>query len=85
MTCNAIPALVALMSGRIILAGTTRLKRIPISVKMPTRTPDAIDEIHSPTGTNEKNIIKINTTTAATIIGPTITFNPFLCMHIFIY
>jgi hypothetical protein len=51
--------------GWIILAGLTRLKRIPISEITLTLTPDEIAVIHSPTGTKFKNmLIKIITTTS---------------------
>ncbi len=48
------PAFCALMKGRMILDGGTRLSRIPTKVMMLTFTPAAIAEIHNPTGTMVK-------------------------------
>jgi hypothetical protein len=66
-----IPAFVALISGIMILAGTTLLKRIPISVKIPTLTPDANEDIHNPTGTKLKNKISTSATNPIITTGPT--------------
>jgi hypothetical protein len=50
-TSRTSPALLALMKGRTISAGLTFRSRIPISVPMPTRTPEKMAVIQSPIGT----------------------------------
>ncbi len=44
------PAFVALISGRTTSPGAMRRNRMPMRIEMRTRTPDAMAEIHSPTG-----------------------------------
>ena len=45
------PAFVALIYGRTISLGLTLRRRIPTSVPNPTRAPEKMAVIHSPTGT----------------------------------
>ena len=49
------PALVDFMAGLIMREGTTFLIRIATSWPMPTFRPEAVADIHSPTGTKLKN------------------------------
>ena len=77
-----IPAFVALIKGIIILAGTTRLSRIPIRLNTLTLTPAAIDDIHKPNGTNIKNNINNTNTIPPVTNKPTIIITPF---HTYFY
>ena len=68
--------MVALISGRTILDGTTLLSLIPMRLKILTLTFDARQDIYNPTGTNTKKRTSNNTITPIRQIIP-IKFIPY--------
>ena len=66
------------MCGKTILAGGTRLRRIPISVKIPTWAPEAKAVIQSLIGTKLNNRIKRTITTIVVIEKNSIGVSPLL-------
>ena len=70
------PALLALINGKTILFGGTRLKRIPTKLNNPTWTFAANAEIHSPTGTKLNRTIKNTKISTIKIIPGIILFPP---------
>ena len=73
------PALVDFMAGLIMREGTTFLIRIATSWPMPTFRPEAVADIHSPTGTKLKNTARNTIISTMMKIGAknSIGFSPF--------